>query len=254
MPLVALLTDFGDSGYAGVLRGVVHTHCPGATVVDLTHQVPPQAVRQGAWLLLQSFRYFPAGTVFCCVVDPGVGSERRALAAMAGAYSFVGPDNGLCYPALRAAATPARPLRAFALATPAGASATFHGRDLFAPVAARLAAGGGPAIEGPPIEPVPLHFHRRGRLGEVVHVDRFGNGITNLPPVPGRQRYRARLWPPGGKPVWSGGLPLFPNYAAAPAGEPCLVIGSAGTLEIAWQSGSAADHLPLSAGLHVRLD
>lgn len=253
MALVALLTDFGDSEYAGVLRGVVLRDCPGATVVDLTHQVPPQGVRQGAWLLLQAFRYFPAGTVFCCVVDPGVGSERRALAATAGGYCFVGPDNGLIYPALQAAASRSAPLRAWALPTPPGASATFHGRDLFAPAAARIAGGTAPAALGAPVQPVPLRFYRRGRTGEVVHVDRFGNGITNLPPLPGRQRYTAELLAAGGDRLWAGELPLCPNYAAAPAESPFLVVGSSGTLELAWQNGSAAARLPLVPGGRIRL-
>jgi len=250
MALVALLTDFGDSEYAGVLRGVLLRHAPGATLVDLTHQVPPQGVRTAAWLLLQAFRYFPAGTVFCCVVDPGVGSERWALAAAGGGYSFVGPDNGLLYPALAAAGRPA----AFALPLPPGASATFHGRDLFAPAAARLAAGATPADLGSPVEPLPLHFHRRDREGEVVHIDRFGNAVTNLPPLPGRQRYQADLRAPGGARLWSGELPFCPHYAAAAEAAPFLVVGSSNTLEISWKNDSAAAHLPLRAGLHVRLE
>ncbi|MCG0238662.1 MAG: SAM-dependent chlorinase/fluorinase [Firmicutes bacterium] len=235
MALVALLTDFGDSEYAGVMRGVLHRTCPGVTVVDLFHDVQPQAVREGAWILLQGFRYFPEGTVFCCVVDPGVGTDRAAVAVRTRRYQFVGPDNGLLYPAVEADGGALEVVR---LPVPPGASNTFHGRDLFAPAAARLAAGEPLATLGTPAPGLkPLHFHRQGREGEVVRVDRFGNIITNLPPVPGKTRYRLRL---GG---FAAELPFYPAYGYAQPGELLVTDGSSGTLEVAVREGSALERL-----------
>lgn len=236
MPVVAILTDFGNSEYVGVMKGVILAHAPQATLVDLTHQVGPQDVRAGAWVLLQTFAHFPSGTTFLCVVDPGVGSTRQAVAAETDRYRFVGPDNGLMWPAI---AADGGPRAAVTLPLPAGASQTFHGRDLFAPAAGRLAAGEPLASLGAPAAPLQaLTFYREGRCGEVVRVDSFGNIITTLPPVPGQTAYRAEL------PDWSGTLHLYPHYAAAPDGEPVLIVGSSGTIEIAVKNGSAAARLP----------
>lgn len=236
MGIIALLTDFGDAEYVGIMKGVIAREHPGATVVDLYHGVPPQDVRTGAWVLLQAYRYFPADTVFLGVVDPGVGTARRALAAATAAGPrFVGPDNGLLYPALAAAGLTG----AVVLPVPPGASATFHGRDVFAPAAARLAAGAPLASLGAPAGPLRvLDFHRHGREGELVHIDRFGNLISNLPPVPGHYRYQVRL----GR--FQGELDLYPTYASIPPGTPGLVVSSAGTLEIAVGNGSAAATWP----------
>src|SRR5690606_665442 len=159
-------------------------------IIDLFHEVTPYAVREAAWILLAHRRSFPEGTVFLAVVDPGVGTRRQAVAVGTRAgYYYVGPDNGLLYPAASADGEP----RAVALQVPGDASPTFHGRDVFAPAAARL-AGGCPLEElGPP---VPLEhrllFHLRGREGEIVRIDRFGNVITNLPPS-GCSQYQATL-------------------------------------------------------------
>lgn len=242
MALVALLTDFGNSEYAGVMRAVLYREQPGLKVVDLYHDVPPQAVREGAWILLQAYRFFPRGTVFCCVVDPGVGTERRAVAVQSQHYWFVGPDNGLMYPAV---AADGGALAVVQLAVPPGAANTFHGRDLFAPVAARLASGVPLAAVGTPGgELEPLRFHLAGREGEVVRVDRFGNLITNLPALPGRERYRLEL----------AGLvaevPFYPAYGAAQPGELLVTVGSSNTLEVAVRDGSAMERLqPALTGL-----
>lgn len=236
--LVALLTDFGDSEYTGIVKGVLHRLCPGVAVVDLTHTIAPQQVREGAWVLLTAYRWFPPGTVFLCVVDPGVGTARAAVAVAAGDYFFVGPDNGLLYPAVADAGFRA----AVQLAVPPGASATFHGRDVFAPAAARLAGGAALADLGGPAPPLqPLQFHRQGREGEVVRVDRFGNVTTNLPPEPGQWRYRVTLG------TFQAELPLVPTYAHGPETGLFLVVGSAGTLELAVKNGSAAALLPAAA-------
>jgi len=235
---VVLLTDFGASEYAGILKGVIARHAPGAPVIDLCHDVSPQGVREGAWLLAQAFRWFPQGSVFLAVVDPGVGTERRALAIETEAGFFVGPDNGLLFPAASAAGI----RRAVALEVPPGASATFHGRDVFAPAAARLAAGAalerlGSPIPHPEAQLVPLSFWLQGREGEIVRIDRFGNCITNLPALPGRTEYEAC--------IEVGRLPArlkqVATYREAPPGEPVAIVNSYGTLEIAVRDGNAAE-------------
>jgi len=246
--MIILLTDFGASHYAGILKGVIARHAPGCPVIDLTHEVAPQNVREGAWLLFVSYRFFPPGAVFCAVVDPGVGGDRQALIIRTEQYLFVGPDNGLLLPA----AEDDRLCGVWALPRPAGASRTFEARDVFAPAAARLAAGEEPAVLGRPAEPrIVLSFHRSGREGEVVHVDRFGNVVTNIPPVPGAEAYT----------VASGGralvLPYRPTYSAGTPREPMVTTGSCGTLEIAVPGGSAARalarRLDLSPGARISL-
>ncbi|HEX7669082.1 MAG TPA: SAM-dependent chlorinase/fluorinase, partial [Polyangiaceae bacterium] len=187
-PVIVLLTDFGTvDPFVGVMKGAVLTRCPEATLVDLSHEVPPQAVSEGAFLLERCFRGFPEGSIFVAVVDPGVGTERRALVVSAHRRSFVGPDNGL----LAATASLDPEAQAFVidpnrlgLVVP---SHTFHGRDVFAPVAAELAAGrlaaadvGVRTLDLSP-DDRPVSVRRVDRVeGVVVTVDRFGNLITNI--------------------------------------------------------------------------
>lgn len=243
-PPVVLLTDFGWSSYVGVMKGVILSLCPGAQIIDLTHDVGPQNVREGAWLLLTSYRFFPLGSIFVAVVDPGVGTARQPLALRAGDYYFVGPDNGLLFPAVSEAGFVA----AVALPVPATASATFHGRDVFAPAAARLAAGVPLSELGPATTPKEeLAFRLRDREGEVVTVDRFGNLITNLPPMPGREDYRVTL-ARGCESYFQATLPFYPVYAAAPPAVPFLITGSSDTLEISVRNGSAARLLQAASG------
>ena len=189
-PVIALLTDFGvEDGYVGVMKGVMQGIAPGAQFLDLTHHIAPQQVAQGAWLLSTHYRYFPKGTIFLCVVDPGVGSERRAVALHAGDWLFVGPDNGL-FTFILAEQTLHQ---AVALMSPeyrlSTVSTTFHGRDIFAPAAAHLAHGVALDQLGPGLESSSLHrlesllATRQGREIQaiVVHVDHFGNLVTSLP-------------------------------------------------------------------------
>lgn len=244
-PVIALLTDFGlEDTYVGVMKGVIAGIAPRASVIDLTHAVPPQDVRAAAFALLVSYQDFPAGTVFCCVVDPEVGSGRDALALERGDYAFVFPDNGLLTPVLEGA----RAVRAVRLDDPRfhhrRSSATFHGRDIFAPAAAHLAAGtdlgqlGSSAdpsrlrrLEWPRPEAMPAGFR-----ASVIHIDRFGNLITNLPGErlsgpPGGWRFACR-----GREV----VGLSPTFAAVPLGAPVAYVGSAGLLELALRQGNAA--------------
>ncbi len=251
-PVIVLLTDFGNDPYVGVMKGVILSRCPAVRLVDLAHHVSPGAVREGAWLLFAHYASFPPGSIFLAVVDPGVGTGRKALAVKAGDYSFVGPDNGLLYPA----ATDAGIDEVVALPIPPRASHTFHGRDVFAPAAARLAAGLPLGTLGRPAVPaVRLEFHRRGREGEVVAVDRFGNVITNLLPLPRRRRYRVRFFREGGPGYFAGELPHAAAYASAPAGDRLfLVTSSCGTLEAALRGDSAARCLGTQVGDRVLIE
>ena len=239
MPLVTLLTDFGNSdSYVAEIKGVLLGLCPAAVLVDVTHAVPPGDIRAGAYLLGRSWHRFPAGTVHFSVVDPGVGTTRAALALRAHGHWFVGPDNGLFTPVLRDAE-----VEIVTLPTPAGAAPTFHGRDLFAPAAAALARGtslqalGGPFITMPErltyTEP---HYEGKAVIGEIVYVDRFGTLVTNL---------TTELVPPYAvlavEDLDIG--PLRRTFGDVPTGGLLAYVGSGGAIEIAVRDGSAARRL-----------
>jgi len=240
--MVVLLTDFGQSEYVGIVKGVVYSICPAATVVDLCHEISPQSVIEGAWVLGSSVRYFPAGSVFCCVVDPGVGTQRRALAVKAGGYYFVGPDNGLLW----AAVSGLEPMEIREIEVPAGASKTFQGRDVFARVAARIENGGFEAV-GRPVEAMKkFEFYRDGREGMVVRIDRFGNVVTNLPPSD-QDQYRVTVGPHDGM------LNFRETYDAAREGELFVIEGSCKTLELSVKNGSANDALKVAVGEKIQI-
>jgi S-adenosylmethionine hydrolase len=262
-PIVALITDFGErDAYAGALRGAVLSACREATVVDVTHQVPRHDVSEASWTLLRAFRAFPAGAVFVVVVDPGVGSSRRALAAEAGGYRFVGPDNGV----LGLVLGEHRDARVHEI-TNRGlfrheVSATFHGRDIFGPVAGLLAQGSpleevGAAVADPMRDALPRPRDLGGGSWEaqVVHVDDFGNMTTGFT----RGDLDAVLAPVGGDltevvaVVGEVVLPLVHTYAEISEGEPCALLGSGGRLEIAVNRGDASRALGAGRGARVVL-
>jgi S-adenosyl-L-methionine hydrolase (adenosine-forming) len=250
-PIVTLLTDFGaGSGYPAQMKGVLLAALPEAQLVDLSHDVPHYDVLAGALLLEACVPRFPARAVHCAVVDPGVGTPRRPLCVVdAAGRKLVGPDNGLFTPFLGGA-------RAFLLANPEvapePASATFHGRDLFAPVAAWLAAGGDPGRLGPAV-PDPLRLRwpeprRAGEelLGEVLLADAFGNLLTNL---------RAADLPAGPPQVELAGHAArwVRTYGEARPGELVALLGSSGRLELAVREGSAARALGVGRGVTVKV-
>lgn len=260
-PLVALLTDFGTRDhYVGSMKGALLAACPEATLVDITHEVSSFDVTEGAVLLEAAHRAFPKGTVFVAVVDPGVGSGRRALAAEAGGYRFVGPDNGLLTLALAAYPQPRiRSLTRTALFRP-DVSPVFHGRDVFAPVAGRLAGGlaldeVGPALTDPVRLPFPEVRRRDAGSWEarVVYVDRFGNLVTNL--TRGDLQAAGALTPGEVNEVVAelgdAVLPLAVTYADVAEGEGCALLGSNGRLEIAVHCGSAQERLGARRGSPV---
>jgi S-adenosylmethionine hydrolase len=257
-PVVALLTDFGvRDHYAGAVKGVILGICPDATLVDISHEVPPHDVLAASLELSACYRYFPAGTVFLVVVDPGVGSDRKPVAAEAGGYRFVAPDNGV----LSAVFRECPPRRVVELsesrfARPA-VSRTFEGRDRFAPAAAWIAAGVDLESLGPVLAdyrrlaiPDPAAFGDEVR-GTVLRVDRFGNLITNIDrrlvdrlAQGGRARLGVRA---GGHPVER----IVSTYADIAPGETCALFGSTDHLEIAAAAASAAEQLGLGRGAAV---
>jgi S-adenosylmethionine hydrolase len=258
-PTIALLTDFGSHDhYAGTLKGVVLTLCPEATLVDITHDIAPHDVLGASLELSASFKYFPAATIFLVVVDPGVGSARRALAAEAGDFRFVAPDNGV----LSAVFREVKPRRVVEITERRYArptvSRTFEGRDRFAPAAGWLARGIELTAMGRPLTnwqvlDVPHPDQSEERLtGEVLRVDRFGNLVTNID-----RRLFDQFRQQGGIRIAVDGHDvdrLVATYAEAPDGSVCALFGSTDHLEVAVNGGSAATALGLGRGAGVRID
>ena len=246
MAIVTLLTDFGVSDtYVGQMKGAILSLAPAVTLVDLTHAVPPQDVFAGAFLLWTAVSAFTRGTIHLGVVDPGVGSARRAIAlASQRGDVLIGPDNGLLLPA---AARLGGIATAIALPTPAAASATFHGRDIFAPAAARVATGVSLTDLGTPItDLVQLSLPEPTEdAGEVIHVDTYGNLITNIPAPNLRQAT--------GVSIGDVQVPLVTHYAEAEPHALVALVGSAGLLEISVRDGSAAAQTRARRGAAVRL-
>ena len=250
MTLVSLTTDFGTRDpYAAAMKGVLLEGCPDARIVDLTHEIGPHDVLEGALFLAAAVPYFPAGTIHVAVVDPGVGTGRRGLVAATAGQLVVCPDNGLLTLLARRYEVTARAIENRALfRTPV--SPTFHGRDVFAPVAAYLACGGDVSKVGPPIEdlvrlPLPEPARSGGVVrGEVIHIDHFGNAVTNIDAPAFDALDRPLAVAAGGREL--GHLKL--TYGDVPAGDALALIGSAGLLEVAVREASAADRLGLRLG------
>lgn len=252
--IVTLLTDFGLADhFVGVMKGVIATIAPNAQVVDLSHEVPAFSVGEGAFLLEQSWRYFPQGTIHVAVVDPGVGSSRRALLVEEGGHFFVGPDNGIFSQVLGKKVRELNQPKYWL----AELSTTFHGRDIFAPVAAHLANGVKPAQFGPRISDAlrsplltPGRLSRRTWTGCVLRVDRFGNLITNFSLSEfGSLRNRPFVMTLGLEQT-----ELFAStYTNCPEGELCVISGSCGYYEISIAQSSAAQRTGLRAGSPLEL-
>ncbi len=254
--VITLTTDFGTrDAFVGIMKGVILRAAPAVQVVDLTHGVPAQNVVAGAYALRNAAPWFPEGTIHVAVVDPGVGTRRRALLVESTRGWFVGPDNGL----LSLAAPPATVKRIFDVSqSPARlrpVSRTFHGRDVFAPVAAALAFGADPWALGRPVRAMkrlrPPAVHRRGtRLqGEVLWVDGFGNLATNvarttIEKAPFRGR---RLSVTIGPHV----VPLRSSYASVPSNTAVALVNSSDLVEIAVNRGSAAARFAVGVGTPI---
>jgi S-adenosylmethionine hydrolase len=255
-PVVAMLTDFGLADhYVAAMKGVVLTGCPEATLVDITHEIAAHDVRGAALELGACWRYFPPSTVFLVVVDPGVGTTRRGIAADVGGFRFVAPDNGV----LSVVFDSGIPSQVVALGGPRfermSMSRTFEGRDRFAPAASWLASGIPLGELGVPIDdPIRLELPQAQTRGDhvagcVLRVDRFGNVITNVP-----QAMLARILCNGSATAVVGGHRItrfVETYGEMPAGEVCGLIGSRDWLELSVNGGRASDALGVGAGAEV---
>jgi S-adenosylmethionine hydrolase len=277
--IITLLTDFGEAdGYVGAMKGVLASIAPGVPLIDIAHQIPAQDVHRAALTLLEAYPYFPPDTVHLVVVDPGVGSERRAIAVQTPHGHFVAPDNGvLSYVLAREPEA-----TAVALTNPAyhrpNPSHTFHGRDVFSPAAGHLARGVDLHELGPVVDDLVRFPLSRPRLtssgiqGEVLRIDHFGNVLTNIqylrwvdaatlmysPALPdddaARPIFRADQTTVAiGKHTLAG---IHPTYSVVPPGHPLAIVGSGGELEIAINQGRASDALGVAVGdpvtLHIR--
>jgi S-adenosylmethionine hydrolase len=258
VPIVTLTTDFGTRDpFVGVMKGVILSIAPEACLVDLTHEIPPHDVLEGALALEAALGFFPAGTVHLAVVDPGVGSGRRGLAVAAGGQLFVAPDNGLLTPVFLGnnGGWRAVSLEAVEYRLPR-VSRTFHGRDVFAPAAAHLAAGTpigrlGPPVSDPLLLPWPVARPEGDVLaGEVVHADRFGNLVTSV-----RLPDLAALGALDCLVVEVGKVQarLVGCYADLSPGEVGALVGSTDRLEIAAREGSALRATGLGRGAPVKV-
>lgn len=255
-PLITLTTDFGSRDpYVASMKGVIHSICDGAQIVDLTHEIGPQDIFEGALFIAESTRWFPRGTVHCIVVDPGVGTARLPIVAHVCDQYFVCPDNGLLtFLERESLMHNVRVIsnEAFMRDT---TSATFHGRDIFAPAAAHLAngalfAGVGEKVQAITTLDVPdLRRDIEGIVGGIVmHVDRFGNAITNIhkSDIPDGARGSVHF---SGTAVES----ISETYGDVHAGSACALFGSSDHLEIAVHRGSASDQFELRRGSRVEV-
>lgn len=238
--MIVLLTDFGTSEYVGVMKAVIYKTSPDIKIVDLCHSISPQNLIEASWILSNNYRYFPEGSIFCCVVDPGVGTARKAIAVRADKYYFVGPDNGVFWETLKQQ----RIIEIKVLNIPEDASRTFHGRDVFAVAAANIELGRFETI-GEKVENIEkLELFRNENEGIIVRIDSFGNIVTNI----AHRRKEKYIMEIGGKRLE---LNFYPNYALAKDNELFLIEGSNNTLEISLKNASANDKLHTKTGQRV---
>lgn len=258
MNLVTLLTDFGSrDGYAAAVKGSILTVNPLAVISDITHDVAPFDIEGAAFVLKTSCVFFPKGSIHVAVVDPGVGTSRKAMAVKAGGHYFVGPDNGIFTDILREAPV----WDAVEIVNPGymrtTVSSTFHARDIFGPVASHLALGAlladlGPALARPVTFQRPQPVVTEGRIeGEIIYVDHFGNCISNI-----RRDHLKRLdcshaVVKAGPCACRG---ISDSYAQLPSGSPAAVISSSGHLEIAVNAGNLHESCGVTRGTVVTVD
>jgi S-adenosylmethionine hydrolase len=254
-PVCVLLTDFPlTDPYVGVMKGVILSRVRGAHLVDLAHGLPPGNIAWGALLLQEQTRFFPERSVVLAVIDPGVGTDRPILAARSGGYRFVAPDNGLLHPVLQGLAGPGEPevvhVKPAGVRLPGGCE-TFHGRDIMAPVAARLLAGeplsalGGPASTWTPLTLPEAERVGDTWVGEVISADGYGNLITSLK----TEALRGADWRVFLEGVEIG--PIRPTFGAVSPGEVTAVFGSLNRVEVTVRDGSAAERFAAGPGNRV---
>lgn len=255
--LLTLTTDYGTQDqYVGALKGVVIQTAPEVRMVDISHGIPPGDILAGAWVVREASRYYPGGTVHLVVVDPGVGSERTPVIVHTKDQWFVGPDNGLF-----SLISEGSPVEAFTIDRPehwlANPSSTFHGRDIFAPVAALLASGTPPDTLGSAGHELVTYrwaeaiLDRDGIRGWVVHVDHYGNLISNVP-----ASYLNGIASAESLKIYVGNTIIARVHNAfsdVEEGDPVAYIGSSGTLEVAVNRGNAQELLGISKGAQITI-
>jgi S-adenosylmethionine hydrolase len=246
--IITLTTDFGESDpYVAMMKGVILSVNPNATIIDIVHKIPAHSIRQGGMIIKESYTYFPSGTVHVGVVDPGVGSTRRPIVVLADNHFFVGPDNGLLSPIIETQTHADIIHLNETKYWKNSISPTFHGRDIFVPVAAHLSLGMNPFSMGEKIDnstilthPLP-HKKNNDLVGEIIRVDHFGNLITNIteehlgPSIASKDLI-----------ITVGRVTvkkIRKTYSDVPEGKPLALIGSSHLLEIAVNMGRAADYL-----------
>jgi S-adenosyl-L-methionine hydrolase (adenosine-forming) len=250
-PIIALLTDFGLSDpFVGIMKAVILGRCAEARLVDLSHDIRPQAISEGAFWLAHCVVWLPAGATCVAVVDPGVGSARRGLVVASGDRVFVGPDNGLLGAPATAPGAESYAIDVHALGL--APSATFHGRDVFAPVAAEIAAGRltpsqvGPRVHDPAGSPVPAPAFEDTRIsGTVVVTDRFGNLISNIPAQAAQALGDVQIR------IAGRAVPWVRTYSDVEPGALGALENAFGVLEVACRNGSAARTLAVGSGAPV---
>lgn len=251
--IVTLITDFGYRGeYAGAMKGAILRVNPRCQIIDITHQVTPQNILEAAFVLKNSYPYFPEGTIHVVVVDPGVGSARRPIVLRKGGHRFVGPDNGVFSFILSAEGKEEgyEITRQILIRTPP--SPTFHGRDIFGPVAGHLSMGLEPRVVGPPVkEFVRIDWPRPRKegqkwIGQILWADSFGNLITSFAEKEWKTRLLRVPFAIRGK-RWEI-QKIHRTYSEGPREAPMALFGSSGLLEIAWRDGNAEKELGLRAG------
>lgn len=256
--VISIITDFGErDGWVGTMKGAILRINPKAKIVDISHGIAPGDILEASLILQASFPFFPPGTIHLCVVDPGVGSKRRAIVVATPRYTLVGPDNGLFTPIYQREDYQAWEITNRGLFYSPLPSQTFHGRDIFAPVAAYLSRGLAAEKVGPQIEdlvraefPSPLVSSREIK-GEVIHIDRFGNLTTNITKELFEKRIRnspfeLRI----GRMVSNN---LSHSYADGPKGKLLAIWGSWGYLELSVNQGSAQKLLSISKGAKLTI-
>jgi S-adenosylmethionine hydrolase len=256
--VVAFLSDFDlNDPYVGVAKAVLLAINPHLTIIDITHGIPPCDIQRGAFVLRESYKYFPKGTIFLTVVDPGVGGKRAGIVFEAGGYFFVAPDNGL----LGLIIKEHKKWSCFCLKNEKffrkPVSSTFHARDIFAPVAAQISLGVKPFEFGPPhLHPIGLDFPLPKSLsdheiqGEIIHIDGFGNLITNIQeadikPLLKKEKVQAK--------VKNHVFPFMQTYSDVSPGALLALTGSSGFIEISTNQGNASKTLGISVGEKIRL-
>ena len=247
MKTIALVTDFGyTDNFAGVMKGVILKGASRVNIIDITHGISSHNIKEGAFILFKSYKFFPKKTIFLAVVDPGVGTERKILMVKTNNYYFIGPDNGILYPAVKDDVI----RRAVSFDTPSDGSisSTFHGRDVFAPLAAELAKSEkifSQGVETKSITPLSFpkpEFDNGCFLGNVLYIDKFGNIVTNI------TREELKMFEDTGFTALLNNKKIekFRSvYYEAPSGEPFFIEGSFGYLEISLNGESARDYFGL---------